>query len=425
MSSNTPQLRFAEFSGEWTPSKIGADFRFISTNSLSRDNLNYEEGGVKNIHYGDIHKKFRTLFDVDKEAVPYINSDISLARIGSDNYLQNGDVVFVDASEDYAETGKCIEVKNTANQAIIAGLHTIHARPKYDNTFAVGFFAYLANTRNVRQQIRVISQGTKVLSISPTTLAGVSTFYPKDTAEQQKIGSFLSAVDSKIEGLEQELGLLKRYKQGIMQRLFNQTLRFKDNHGNPFPAWQETTLGAKLEIQIGGSPRPINNFITTDKNGLNWIKIGDVSKDNNIIKETKEKIKPEGLNATREVFVGDLILSNSMSFGRPYILEINGCIHDGWLLIRDAKLNFDKKFLCYLLSSNAVLSQYKALAAGGVVNNLNKELVQGVIVDIPHMDEQKKIADFLSAIDEKIEAKQNQITTARNYKKSLLQKLFV
>lgn len=96
-------------------------------------------------------------------------------------------------------------------------------------------------------------------------------------------------------------------------------------------------LGNTLLIQRGGSPRPISNYITNDKNGLNWIKIGDCSPNSNIITSTKEKIKPEGLSKTREVFIGDLILSNSMSFGRPYILNINGCIHDGWLLLRNTK----------------------------------------------------------------------------------------
>lgn len=400
MSSNIPQLRFAEFSGEWAPSKIGADFRFISTNSLSRDNLNYEEGVVKNIHYGDIHKKFRILFDADKEVVPYINSDISLARIGSDNYLQNGDVVFVDASEDYAETGKCIEVKNTANQAIIAGLHTIHARPKYDNTFAVGFFAYLANTRNVRQQIRVISQGTKVLSISPTALAGVSTFYPKDTAEQQKIGSFLSAVDSKIEGLEQELGLLKRYKQGIMQRLFNQTLRFKDNHGNPFPDWQETKLG-NICNQISSGK---NKTRATDGNYPVYGSMGLLG-----YSDVKAYANPSIIIARVGANAGE-------------VNKVDGCydVSDNALVIfpkNDYLLAFAYYQLTYLNLNRLTFGSGQPLVTAGQLNKLDSCL--------PHPNEQKKIADFLSAIDEKIEAKQNQITTARNWKKSLLQKMFV
>lgn len=419
MSSNTPQLRFAEFSGEWTPSKIGADFRFISTNSLSRDNLNYEEGVVKNIHYGDIHKKFRILFDADKEVVPYINSDISLARIGSDNYLQNGDVVFVDASEDYAETGKCIEVKNTANQAIIAGLHTIHARPKYDNTFAVGFFAYLANTRNVRQQIRVISQGTKVLSISPTTLAGVSTFYPKDTAEQQKIGSFLSAVDSKIEGLEQELGLLKRYKQGIMQRLFNQTLRFKDNHGSPFPAWQDVSIKEIGEVITGSTPSKTNDGFW--EGSFPWATAQDFK--SKYISTTIQTLSEQGKKKSRIIPKNSVLITCIASIGLNAINKVE-CATNQQINAIVCNEKYDSEFIYYAIGFNN--RSLKNLAGQTAVPIVTKTAFESFRLFVAKDKvEQKKIADFLSAIDEKIEAKQNQITTARNWKKSLLQKMFV
>ena len=156
-------------------------------------------------------------------------------------------------------------------------------------------------------------------------------------------------------------------------------------------------------------------------NGINWIKIGDISPKENVIKTTKEKITEEGAKHSRYVRKGDLILSNSMSFGRPYILEIDGCIHDGWLLIQDLEKLFDKKYLCYLLDSDTVKHQYRKYAAGGVVINLNSELVRSVSVFIPKVQEQEKIASFLTLIDKKIEKQKELIELLKKYKRGLLE----
>ena len=159
-------------------------------------------------------------------------------------------------------------------------------------------------------------------------------------------------------------------------------------------------------------------------NGINWIKIGDISPKENVIKTTKEKITEEGAKHSRYVRKGDLILSNSMSFGRPYILEIDGCIHDGWLLIQDLEKLFDKKYLCYLLDSDTVKHQYRKYAAGGVVINLNSELVRSVSVFIPKVQEQEKIASFLTLIDKKIEKQKELVELLKKYKRGLLSQIF-
>lgn len=108
--------------------------------------------------------------------------------------------------------------------------------------------------------------------------------------------------------------------------------------------WEQRKFSELVTIERGGSPRPIDKFITNDENGLNWVKIGDAPEQGNYITQTAEKIRAEGLSKTREVHPGDLILSNSMSFGRPYIMAIDGCIHDGWLAIRNTQKNFDLNY---------------------------------------------------------------------------------
>ena len=163
--------------------------------------------------------------------------------------------------------------------------------------------------------------------------------------------------------------------------------------------WEQRKFSELVMIERGGSPRPIDKYITKAENGLNWVKIGDAPEQGNYITKTSEKIIPEGLSKTREVHPGDLILSNSMSFGRPYIMAIDGCIHDGWLAIRDTEKRFDLKFLCTLLGTDSMLNQYKAMAAGSTVNNLNKELVGSTTVSFPKMDEQTKIGECFTNLD--------------------------
>lgn len=129
------------------------------------------------------------------------------------------------------------------------------------------------------------------------------------------------------------------------------------------------------------------------------MKIGDAPEHGRYIMHTAEKIKPLGLSKTRQVEPGDLILSNSMSFGKPYIMGISGCIHDGWLLIRNSQKVFDLKFLCHMLGTDQLLAQYKAMAAGSTVNNLNKDLVSNAVVNVPNKAEQNKIGRVLENID--------------------------
>ena len=164
-------------------------------------------------------------------------------------------------------------------------------------------------------------------------------------------------------------------------------------------SWEQRKFSELVQIERGGSPRPIDDFITDAPNGLNWIKIGDAPTQGNYITKTAEKIRPEGLSKTREVHPGDLILSNSMSFGKPYIMGIDGCIHDGWLLIRNTYGVFDLTFLCHLLGTPQMLSQYRSLAAGSTVNNLNKELVGNTVVTIPSITEQRVLGDYLEQLD--------------------------
>lgn len=172
--------------------------------------------------------------------------------------------------------------------------------------------------------------------------------------------------------------------------------------------WNYKRIGDVCTVERGGSPRPIDKYITEDENGINWIKIGDTS-DSMYITSAAQKIIPDGMKKSRYVQPGDFLLSNSMSFGRPYILKIDGCIHDGWLVLRDNNNLFDKRFLYYYLSSPTTYQKFKSLAVGGVVNNLNSNMVRDVEIPIPSIEEQSNIADILDKIKVIIDNRKQQL----------------
>ena len=151
-------------------------------------------------------------------------------------------------------------------------------------------------------------------------------------------------------------------------------------------------------IVRGASPRPIKRYITTSSDGFNWIKISDATASNKYIFKTQQKIKKEGAPLSRIVKVNDLILSNSMSFGRPYIMKTTGCVHDGWLLLTDYQSELDMEYFYYLLSSPQVIKQFEKAAVGSTVRNLNIALVKNVEISFPSLHEQKRIVAEISKV---------------------------
>ena len=193
--------------------------------------------------------------------------------------------------------------------------------------------------------------------------------------------------------------------------------------------WEWVKLGNVCTIARGGSPRPIKEYITTAEDGINWIKIGDTEKNSKYIYSTAEKIKPSGVLKSRMVYAGDFLLTNSMSFGRPYILKVDGCIHDGWLVISQKKEVFDQDYLYWTLSSRYAYAQFCDKVSGGVVKNLNSDKVANSVFPLPPLVEQKrivaKIEELLPLVDryaaayEKLE--QFNAKFPEDMKKSILQ----
>ena len=239
--------------------------------------------------------------------------------------------------------------------------------------------------------------------------------------EQERIVSILDQVFSAIEqakaNAEKNLKNAKELFDSYLTSVFT-------NKGH---AWEEKTLGEVCVVERGSSPRPIDNFLTNSEDGVNWIKIGDTKGIDKYLYKTKEKITKEGAQKSRFVKEGDFILSNSMSFGKPYIMKTKGYIHDGWFVLR-LPSNIHPEFFWYLLASPYTMSQFIGLASGAIVKNISGDLVKKTKLPIPPFEEQKEIAqklDALSAETKQLEViYQLKLTELEDLKKSILQKAF-
>jgi type I restriction enzyme S subunit len=246
------------------------------------------------------------------------------------------------------------------------------------------FLYYLVQSDKIIEAAN-ISIGTKMPRAEWKTVS--ETLIPLPTLpEQTAIATALSDMDALITQTDRLIQKKKAIKQGLMQELLS-----------PKEGWEVRKLGDAIKVSRGGSPRPIQNYLTSDPNGINWIKIGDTSPTSKYITSTNDKIIAEGVISSRQVFVGDFLLSNSMSFGRPYILKIDGCIHDGWLVLQDYQTIFNRDFLIIFLVQVMYSINIKNLAAGSSVLNLNKDIVEKVFLEKPaSIEEQVEIASILS-----------------------------
>jgi type I restriction enzyme S subunit len=258
--------------------------------------------------------------------------------------------------------------------------------------------------------------------ITRTNLAPLEITYPLAVEEQKRIVDIL---DEAFDGIATA-------KANAEKNLQNAHALFESHLQSVFTqrgeGWVEKKLGDVCSIARGGSPRPIQKFITTDPDGINWIKIGDATASRKYIYKTEENIIPDGARHSRMVRDGDFLLSNSMSFGRPYIMRTFGCIHDGWLVLSDYASHLDQDYLYYVLGSSFVYHQFDRLASGSTVRNLNIELASRVEIPIPPLPHQQEIAqrfDAFATETRRLESiYQQKLNALEALKKSLLHQAF-
>jgi type I restriction enzyme S subunit len=422
-----PKLRFPEFQDaeSWGEEKLEELYSFKSTNSLSRDKLTVDKGKVRNVHYGDIHTKFSTHFDIEKEDVPYIVESESLEKIKSESFCKESDVIFVDASEDMDDIGKCIEIVNLKNEKLLSGLHTILARQK-KGYLIVGFAGHLFQSRRLRAKIQNEAQGTKVLGISGGRLASIDVCFPKDKKEQQKITDCLSSLDELIETENQKLEGLQRHKKWLMQQLFpaeGQTFpkrRFSKFKGE----WVEEKI-SYLDLKVTAGATPDTTNAKYWGGNIRWMNSGELNLKK--VYEVKNRISEEGLEKSSTkllpkfcVLIG--LAGQGKTRGTVAMNMIELCTNQSIAAIHPSK-KMNNNFLYHELDRR--YEELRVLSAGdGGRGGLNLQILKDLKIIYPELDEQQKIADSLSSIDDLIITQSQKLDALRDHKKGLMQQLF-
>jgi type I restriction enzyme, S subunit len=210
-----PEIRFKGFKGDWDEKNFEEVFLHISNNSLSRDNLNYNSGRARNVHYGDILVKFNEILDMEKEVLPFITNEALVAKFKG-NFLRDGDIIFSDAAEDET-VGKCVELLNVKNENILSGLHTIAVRPK--KKFSSMYLGFYLNSNSYHSQLIKLMQGTKVLSLSKTAIKNTIIQFPTESDEQLKIGNYFKNLDQLIDNQEVQITKLQNIKKALLAKM--------------------------------------------------------------------------------------------------------------------------------------------------------------------------------------------------------------
>ena len=409
--SDAPAIRFKGFSDAWEQRKL-EDYLTVSAEK-NTGNI-YGRSDVLSVSgdYGIVNQ------------IEFQGRSFAGASVSNYGVVQTGDVVYTKSPLNSNPYG--IIKTNKGKPGIVSTLYAVyHPKENAFSDFIQVYFEQHARMNNYMHPL--VNKGAKNdMKVSAENALKGPVCFPS-RIEQESISAFFSVLDNLITLHQRKFEKLKNVKKSMLEKMFPKNgssypeIRFK---GFTDP-WEQRNFADVVQIERGGSPRPIDDYITDSQNGLNWVKIGDAPAQGHYITKTAEKIRPEGLSKTREVHPGDLILSNSMSFGKPYIMGIDGCIHDGWLLIRDTNSTFDLTFLCHLLGTPQMLDQYRSLAAGSTVNNLNKELVGNTVVTIPTIDEQRVLGQYLERLDNLITLHQRELEKLQNIKKSMLEKMFV
>ena len=409
-SPNVPNLRFPEFKREWEMIKVSDLLDFYSTNSLSWEQLDYNNGKIKNLHYGLIHKGLPTMVDVAYDSLPYIKEEFMLKSF---TLLKEGDVAFADASEDTNDVAKAIEVVNCNNQQIVSGLHTIHGRDNSNRT-VIGYKGYAFASDSFHKQIRRIAQGTKVFSISVRNFDEVYIGIPSKE-EQTKISKLLTAIDKRIATQNKIIEDLKLLKSAIIDYIFNNDV-----------------LSVRKRIHLSDVATKV-----TQKNTNNHVSNVLSNSANQGIIPQSEVFDREIANEdnTSNYFVisqNDFVYNPRKSATAPYgpINRYNGrtdgVISPLYLCFRSHNINVE--YLGWYFKSN---SWYKYVDQNGDTGvrhdrvSIKDEIFFSMPLFIHNADEQIEIAKRLNKIESFVKQEEQYLFLLESQKLYLLQHLFI
>lgn len=424
-----PKLRFPEFrdAPAWLAPTFAHLYAFKRTYALSRDKLNYETGTIRNIHYGDIHTKFKPLFRASDEDLPYITPIVSANGFADDTFCEEGDIVLADASEDLDDVGKAIEVVSLDGERVVAGMHTILATRR-GSVPVVGFGGQLFQSAAVRAGIMKEAQGAKVFGISANRVSAIPLPIPPTEAEQQKIADCLGSLDDLIAAEGRRFKTLLQHKQELMRQLLPEPgetvpgLRFPEFH--QASEWETTNLGKLVAIQSGGTPSKANPAFWNGS--IPWVSAKDMKR--LFLENTEDHISIAALErGAKLVPPGTLLI---LTRGMTLLKDVPICV-----LRREMSFNQDVKalrpkkdvnglFLAYALLGNKQRLRKMVDLAGHGTGKLNTDELKAFELAFPQPAEQQRIAASLSSLDEMLAAQSRKLQGLKTHKHGLLQQLF-
>ena len=418
--SAVPELRFPEFrqSGPWQHERMENLYSFMRSNAFSRDKLNYASGTVKNVHYGDIHTTFPALFDITKERVPYINGTEELPADDSGDYCVEGDIIFADASEDMNDVGKSIEIIHLNRERLLSGQHTILARPK-GNALIVGFGGHLFRSTWIRSQIQREAQGAKVYGISPTRLANIDIAYPGDEKEQRRIADCLASLEELIAAQARKVKALKIHKRGLMQQLFPREgeavpgLRFPEFRD--WPEWGALKAGVLFanRSERGNDALPIYSVTMT----------AGLVKRSSLDRRIDDLVDAAG---NKRAHQRDIAYNMMRMWQGACGVAREECMVSPAYVVLAPQGDVHSEFYGYLFKLPHMLRLFTAHSRGLTEDRLRLyyEDFASIPLPHPHVREQRRIADCLSAIDVRISVEVEKLEAWKIHRKGLMRQLF-
>lgn len=423
-----PKVRFKQNDGSsypaWGRTTFAEAFTAINNNTFSRDMLNYENGAVKNIHYGDILIRFGDICDIQKDSIPFVNEDVNTRKYAR---LKNGDIILADTAEDET-VGKAIEIFNADSDEVISGLHTMACRPIM--RYSSKFLGYYMNSPAFHNQLRPFMQGSKVTSIGRSNIAGTIISYPSSLDEQKDIANFLTSLDEVITESEIEIANLETEKIAVIKKIFSREIRFKRSDGSEFSEWEQKTFDELAEYKKGpfGSALKKEIFVprcdTTVKVYEQQNAIGKDWKLERyyITSDYAKKMK------SFEVHPGDIIVSCAGTIGEIYELPADaepGIINQALMRIRINEDQVNKVFFSYIF--DAMLSaEGGRISNGSALKNIPPFAdMKKQVTFIPCLEEQQLISNIISDFEEAIAAAKCELELWKELKKGLLQQMFI
>mgnify|MGYP003584666436 CR=1 FL=1 len=397
-----PKLRFKKFNGDWEKTTIGAKSEIVT--SGSRDWAQY---------YSDSGDKFIRMTNLVRNGINLDLSDLRFVQLpvgsneGKRTSLEKGDILISIT----AELGKLGWIPEGLGTAYI-NQHTALVRMK--NTLDSKFVAYALSTEKYNNKLNSLNDSGAKAGLNLGTIRSFELTIPSKP-EQTQIASFLSVVDEKISQLTQKLELLSQYKQGMMQKLFSQQVRFKADDKSEFGEWEEKELKDIAEINPKSKKLP-ESFIYID---LESVEKGQLLLQKNI------ELQDAPSRAQRLLAKGDVLFQMVRPYQQNnYYFNLSGeyVASTGYAQIRT---KLDSKFIYYALHEKTFLDEVMNRCTGTSYPAINSSDLSSIEILIPCLEEQTKIANFLSSIDQKIEVVAQQIEQAKQWKKGLLQQMFI